>query len=256
MSDIFYPALVSFVTIALGLAPGLWPERFRRRPYQITAVICAILLGLGTYAVMDHDRRKAEDQRQQDQRKAAVEREGVIQETSVRVSAELTKQYANTVSSQAQKIGELEGYIQSQGKDVRDVKKYTVAIWQRDQTDEQKKQEVKENLDRYIGMNNFVLGPCGQVGPPGHGGTSPQVCIDSSREWKSITLGYISGSLGKLYVDRFVKAGVRRGDEAPPTGIGVDTNLDPYTRSEVVWAMYELKAKADVLREFIRELGQ
>jgi hypothetical protein len=250
MLDTFYPALVSFVTIALGLAPGLWPDRFKKRPYQITAVICAILLGIGTYAVMDRDRRKA-----------AVEREEVIQETSVRVSADLTKQYANTVSTQAQKIGELEGFIQSQGKDVRDVKKYTVAstteihaLFEQNQTGKQKRQEVKDQLNRYVGMNNSARGRCRTVSSPGRGGISPENCIDSAREWISMATGYISGSLGELYLNRFYQAGSRHNGDPP--AIGIDPNLDPYIRAELARTMYELEAKANVIEEFIKELGQ
>jgi hypothetical protein len=244
MLDTFYPALVSFVATALGLAPGLWPEKFKRWPYRIAAVICAILLGLGTYAVMEHERRTAES-------KAVKDREAAIQETSVRVAS-------RTSASVSDVLGRL---FAENVAEIRNMKKYTVgsaaevhAIWQRDQTGEQKRQDVKEQLNRYIGMNTYVLGPCGNTSPPGRGGTSAESCLDSAREWKSMATGYISGSLGELYLHRFEQAGLRRNGEAPPTG--VDVNLDPHTRSEVSWAIYELKEKANVLKEFISELSQ
>src|ERR1700736_1050162 len=103
MLDTFYPALVGFVTIALSLAPGLWPEQFKRYPYRIAAVICAILLGLGTYAVMEHERRTAES-------KAVKDREAAIQETSVRVAASTSASVADVLGRQfAETVAEVRG---------------------------------------------------------------------------------------------------------------------------------------------------
>jgi hypothetical protein len=162
MSETFYPWLVSFV---LGLAPGLWPEQFKRWPYRIAAGICVIILGLGTYAVMVHERRTAE-------RKAAADREDVIQKTSARVAADTSASVSDVLGRQfAGNVAE-----------IRNMKRYTVAsaaevhpIWQRDQTGEQKRQKVKEDLNRYIGMNNSVTGPCHNTSPPGRGGASAQI---------------------------------------------------------------------------------
>jgi hypothetical protein len=78
MPDTIYPALVAFVTIALSLAPALWPERFKRLPYQITAVIFAILLGISTYAVIERERSTADHKAAVEQRKSALEREAAI----------------------------------------------------------------------------------------------------------------------------------------------------------------------------------
>jgi hypothetical protein len=96
---------------------------------------------------------------------AEVKENGI--ETSARVLAELTKQYAETVSSQAQKIGELEGFIQSQGKDVRDVKKYTVAsaaevhaLFEGTQTGKQKRHDLKERLNAYANSSSGAFGQC------------------------------------------------------------------------------------------------
>jgi hypothetical protein len=254
MSDTFYQALVPLLPLVFAVAIEACSKAFRdTRRYRIGVIVCGILFSAITYAEMERERRTAERKAAVEQRKATAEREAAVEDTSVRVAARTSATVSDVLGRQfAENVAE-----------IRNMKKYTVAsaaevhaLLAKTETGEQKRQKVKEDLNRYIGMNNFVLGSCSTVSPPGHGGSSPQVCIDSSREWKSITLGYISGGLGELYLHRFDQAGVRRGDEAPPTGIGVDTNLDPYTRSEVVWAIYELKAKADVLREFIKELGQ
>ena len=68
--------------------------------------------------------------------------------------------------------------------------------------------------------------------------------------------GYISGSLGELYVNRFYQAGSRHNGDPPATGIDLTWTLDPYIRAEVSWTIYELEAKANVIKEFIKELGQ
>jgi len=65
--------------------------------------------------------------------------------------------------------------------------------------------------------------------------------------------GYISGSVGELYVNRFYQAGSRHNGDPPATCI--DPNLDPYIRAEVSWTIYELEPKANVIKEFIKELG-
>lgn len=196
MSDTFYQALVPLLPLVFAVGIEVCGKSFREtRRYRIGVIVCGFLISVITYADMERERRKA-----------IVEREAAIQETServatrtsVNVSAVLGKQFAETVA------------------EVRSMRQATVAstaevhaLFAETQTGKQKRQKVKENLNRYIGMNNSVTGPCHNTSPPGRGGTSAQICIDSAREWISMATGYISGSLGELYVNRFYQAGSR-----------------------------------------------
>jgi hypothetical protein len=156
MPDTFYQWLLIVLPVALGAAMGSWPKRFEKVGYRIAVGIFCVLYSVGTYIEMMHEKKNTA---------AEVQENGI--ETSARVSAELTKQYAETVSSQAQKIGELEGFIQSQGKDVRDVKKYTVAsaaevhaLFEGTQTGKQKRQDLKERLNAYANSSSGAFGQC------------------------------------------------------------------------------------------------
>jgi hypothetical protein len=261
MLDTLYPALVAFVTIALGLAPGLWPEQFKRRPYQITVGICAILLGLGTYAVMEHERRKsareraeekhqAEVDREAEQRKAAIDREAAIQETSARVSASTVASVSDVLGRQfAKTLSEVRGMRKDTVASAAEVH----AIWQRDQTGEQKRQDIRDRLQGYASASGSPSLKCSMVSAPGRGGTSAQSCIDDARAWIEGTTGYISGSLGEKYVSRFRQAGARGNSEAPNLE---PSYLDPNIAVRVYWARHELEAKVDALKEFIKELGK
>ncbi len=113
---------------------------------------------------------------------------------------------------------------------------------------------MKEKLRQYVVNSNMAFASCNTVSPPGHGGTSAQVCLNTALAWILGTAGYISGSLGELYVHRFEQAGSQRNADTPVTG--VDAGLDPNTRANVYWIIYQVKAKVNVLQEFIKELDQ
>jgi hypothetical protein len=252
MRDLIFQGVVVLLPFFYGVGIEACPKEFRDTVrYRRWVLICGALFSLITFCELGYERHKS-----------TAERETAVEESAAKTAAILGKQYAASDASQKLRIGELEGFIQSQGKDVRDVKKYTVAstaeihaLFEQNQTGKQKRQDVKEQLRRYVGMSNMVLGTCRTVSPPGRGGTSAQVCINDARAWTFGATGYISGSLGELHLNRFDRAGLR-GNAETPQGTGGDPSLDPNTASEVYWAIHEVKAKVDVLQEFIKELSQ
>jgi hypothetical protein len=142
--------LLIVLPVALGAAMGSWPKRFEKVGYRIAVGIFCVLYSVGTHVEIVKEKKKAA---------ADVKQNGI--DTSARVSAELTKQYADTVASQALKIGELEGIIQPQGKNVRDVKKNTVAIWEQTDTGKQNRKNVieyaNERINRLIRSSNIAV---------------------------------------------------------------------------------------------------
>jgi hypothetical protein len=251
MRDLILQGVVVLLPFLYGVGIEACPKEFRETVrYRRWVLICGALFSLITFCELGYERHKS-----------TAERETAVEESAAKTAAILGKQYAASDASQKLRIGELEGFIQSQGKDVRDVKKYTVAstaeihaLFEQNQTGKQKRQDVKDQLHQYLGMSTSVFGQCNSVSPPNRGGANAQVCINDARAWIFGTTAYISGSLGELYVHRFVQAGSQHNADTPVSG--VDSNLDPYTRSEVYWAIIEVKAKADVLQEFIKELSQ
>jgi hypothetical protein len=170
MLDTFYPALVSVVTIALGLAPGLWPEQFKRWPYRIAAGICAILLGLGTYAVMEHERRTAES-------KAVKDREAAIQETSVRVAASTSASVADVLGRPfAETVAEVRGMRKETVASTAEVH----ALVAETRTGKQKRQTVIDEINNRIKRTGLIFDICRSAGPPGSGGSHPEHAIASA----------------------------------------------------------------------------
>ena len=87
--------LLIVLPVALGAAMGSWPKRFEKVSYRLAVGIFCVLYSVGTHVEIVKEKKKAA---------ADVKQNGI--DTSARVSAELTKQYADTVASQALKIGD------------------------------------------------------------------------------------------------------------------------------------------------------
>jgi hypothetical protein len=243
MLDTFYQWLLFVLPLVLAAALGLWPKRFETAGYRWAVVIFCVLFSAGAYLQMTHESRKA-----------AADRNTAIKETA--------KQYADTVQSQALKIGELEGYIQSQGKDVRDVVKYTAAnaarlnaLWEETQTGKQKRQNVIDEINKRIDRGVWALSVCANVGPRGSGGVSLRQCVESADSWTSEATGLLYGSLGPLYVDRFMSA-VPTQLGGPSHGSDPRLELDPQSFSQWSQTVHEMEGKVNVLKEFVKELAK
>jgi hypothetical protein len=242
MSDTLYQSLVPLLPLIFAVGIEVCGKSFREtRRYRAAVLVCGFLFSAITYAEMERERRKA-----------IVEREAAIQETSERVAVRTSASVSDVLGRQfAETLSE-----------VRNMKLATIAstaevhaLFAETQTGKQKRQDVKEQLRRYVGMSNWVLVTCKTVSPPGRGGTNAQVCINDARAWVLGPTGYISGSLGELYLNRFGQAGLP-GNTETPSVTGVDPTLDRNTASEVYWAIHELEAKINVLNEFIKELDK
>jgi|GEM_PF-6912461 len=187
--------LLIVLPVALGAAMGSWPKRFEKVGYRIAVGIFCVLYSVGTYVEIVKEKKAAAD----------VKQNGI--DTPARVSAELTKQYTDTVASQALKIAELEGIIQSQSKNVRDVKKNTVAIWKQTDTGKQKRKNVIEYANERIKQADSILKYSSSVGLPGSGGSPAEQFTEKTLRWTTEVGGYLLGSLGQSCADRFNQAG-------------------------------------------------
>jgi hypothetical protein len=232
--------LILVLPFVLTASMGLWPKRFERPLYRWAVVIFCVLFSAGAYIENKHEGRKA----------AAAIKETAVQ-TSARVTADLTKQYADTVAAQAQKIGELEGFIQSQGKDVREVKKYTVAIWQHTDTGEQKRKSAIQYINERILQAGSILKYSSSVGPHGSGGSPPEQFLEMANRWTTVVQSYLLGSLGQSYADRFNQAGYPGHIASTPR-----TSLDSKSASQIELQVRLLEAGQDTLKEFVDELAK
>lgn len=164
-----------------------------------------------------------------ERRKSTREREAAIQETSVRVSASTSASVADVLGRQfAENVGEVRNLRQAIVANTGRLN----ALWEESQSGKQKRQDVRDRLNGYVGMSNSVFGLCHAVGPPNHGETSAQVCLDDARQWTSSVAGYISGSLGDLYLNRFEPAGLPNNSEVAQL-TGIDSNLDARIAAQV-----------------------
>lgn len=231
--------LLIILPVALGAAMGSWPKRFEKVGYRIAVGVFCVLYSVGAYIEMKHEGRKAE---------TAIKETAV--QTSARVTSELTKQYAATVTAQGQQIGELEGYLQSQGKDVRDVKKFTAAIWERTDTGVQNRKNAIEYINERIKQANSILRYSTTVGPPGSGGNSAEDFVEKALSWTTAVGGYLLGRLGQMYADRFFQAGYPGHMASTPR-----TELDPKSASRIELQVRQVESRVDTLKQFVEELA-
>jgi hypothetical protein len=125
MSDTFYQALVPLLPLVFAVGIEACGKNLRdTRRYRIGVIVCGILFSAITYAEMECERRKA-----------IVEREAAIQETSERVATRTSASVSDVLGRQfAETVGE-----------VRNMRSATVAntaqvhaLWEETQTGKQK----------------------------------------------------------------------------------------------------------------------
>ncbi len=194
--------LDTLALIIVGLLPFIYsviievfPKEFRETPaYRKTVIIFGVVFSTFTFLELVHEQHKAEAQRN-----AAVE------ETSARVAAltsdKVGERYDRTVRDQGNQIAELELKINSEGENLKGIKKDSSAnakkleaLWEESQAGKKKRQDVIDELQKRILRSGYALADCRTAGPVGSGGTRPEFCKKASTEWTGETAGYILGA--------------------------------------------------------------
>jgi hypothetical protein len=246
MRDLIFQGIVVLLPFFYGVGIEACPKDFRDTPrYRRWALICGAVFSLVTFCELGYERHKS-----------TAERETAVENSAAKTAAILGKQYAASDAAQKLKIGELEGFIQSQGKDVRDVMKSTAAnteqlrlLREQNETGKQKRQTVIDEINNRIKRTGLVFDTCRSVGPPGSGGSHPEGCNSIGSYWITEVRGYILGSLGQTYADRFDQAG-------NPTHLASAPRLalDPRSAPLIELQVREVESRVDALKEFVKEL--
>jgi hypothetical protein len=252
MRDLIFQGIVVLLPFFYGVGIEACPKEFRETSrYRRWVLICGALFSLITFCELGYERHKS-----------TAERETAVEDSAAKTAAILGKQYAASDASQKLKIGELEGFIQSQGKDVRDVKKYTVAntaqihaLWEQNETGKQKRDALIDLIKKRIDRGVWVLSVCANVGPRGSGGVTLRQCVEGADSWTSEATGLLYGSLGPLYVDRFAGA-VPTQLGGPSHGSDPRLELDPDSFSQWSQTIHEMDGRVNILKEFVKELAK